>query len=130
MLQDRGITLKGVFLTHYHADFVAGHLNLRRKYGCDIYMGPMALEAFGIKSVRDSEMIKVGAINLKVIHTPGHTEESTCLLLVNNRNQPKHLFTGDTVFIDEVGRPDLAVKTGVSTEQLARLLYRSINHLK
>jgi glyoxylase-like metal-dependent hydrolase (beta-lactamase superfamily II) len=83
VIRNRGKTLKGVFLTHYHADYIAGHLELKKKYNCQIYLGPNGLSTFGIQVLKDNESIKVGNITLKVLHTPGHTEESSCILLID-----------------------------------------------
>lgn len=74
LIKQRGKKLKGVFLTHYHADYIAGHLDLKKKHNCEIYLGPKALDTFGIKVMKEGEEIKVGDVKLKVIHTPGHTE--------------------------------------------------------
>jgi glyoxylase-like metal-dependent hydrolase (beta-lactamase superfamily II) len=87
VIKARGKTLKGVFLTHYHADYIAGHVELKKKYNAEIYLGPKALSTFGIKVLNDNEEIKVGDIKLKVIHTPGHTEESSCLVLIDSKGK-------------------------------------------
>lgn len=100
ILKERGSKLKGVFLTHYHADYVAGHLELSRKFGCNIYMGPKAFPTYGIKVLKDGETIQLGSVKLQLVHTPGHTEESSCMLLVDKSNKQNILFTGDTIFLN------------------------------
>lgn len=130
MLKSRGKKLKGVFLTHYHADYIAGHLDLQKKYGGEIYLGPKALSSFGIKVLKDGDVVSVGQIKLRLLHTPGHTEESSCIVLSDSENKEQCIFTGDTVFLGEVGRPDLAVKTNLTSKDLAGLLYDSLQKIK
>lgn len=93
-------------------------------------MGPTALSTFGIKVLSDSEKLKVGDITLQLIHSPGHTEESSCFLLLDSNNKQTCLFTGDTIFLNEVGRPDLAVKTDLTVRDLGSMLYDSIQKIK
>ena len=93
-------------------------------------MGPTALETYGIKVLKDNEQIQLGDIKLQLVHTPGHTEESSCLLMHDKNNQQACLFTGDTMFLNEVGRPDLAVKTDLTVKDLASMLYNSIQKIK
>ena len=93
-------------------------------------MGPRALDTFGVKVLKDGEVVKVGDVSLKLFHTPGHTEESSCMLLSDSKGKSQCLFTGDTLFLNEVGRPDLAVKTNLTAEDLGRLLYNSLQKLK
>ncbi len=114
LLKERKAKLKGVFLTHYHADYVAGHAELQKAFGCPIYFGPKANDGKGVVVLKDYERITVGDVQLQCIHTPGHTEESSCLLLHDNTGKQSVLFTGDTVFLNEVGRPDLAVKSNLT----------------
>jgi len=118
--------IKYVLETHFHADFVSGHVDLANKTGATIVFGPNATASFDMKSAIDGEIINVGNAKIKVLHTPGHTMESTCFLLIDEQGKEKALFTGDTLFIGDVGRPDLALKTDVSKEDLAGLLFESL----
>ena len=120
------VKIKYILETHFHADFVSGHLDLAKKTGAEIVFGPSAKTEFEIKQVRDGEEIELGRIKIKVLHTPGHTLESTCFLLIDENKQEKALFTGDTLFIGEVGRPDLAIKNELSKKDLAGLLFDSL----
>lgn len=120
--------IKYVLETHFHADFVSGHLDLAKKTGAVIVYGPTAQPAFDAHIAVDGEEIKIGKVVLKVLHTPGHTMESTCYLLIDENGKPNSLFTGDTLFIGDVGRPDLAQKV-VSTltqDMLAGYLFDSL----
>lgn len=132
ILKERKATLKYICLTHFHADYVAGHLELQKRFkGCEIVMGPKAhVDAFKVKVLQDGEELKVGKVSVKLIHTPGHTEESSCFLLLNEDHRAEDLFTGDTMFLNEVGRPDLAVKSGLTSRDLANMLYDSLQKLK
>lgn len=123
----RGATIKYVLETHFHADFVSGHLDLARNTGATIVYGPGASAAFDIHVATDNEELTLGDITLKVLHTPGHTQESSCFLLLDRDQKPNAIFTGDTLFIGDVGRPDLAVKSDLSREDLAGMLYDSLN---
>ena len=118
--------LKYIFLTHFHADFVSGHVDLAEATGAKIICGPTATADFDFHQGRDGENFKLGNLNIKLIHTPGHTLESICLLLFDSSGKEHCLFSGDTVFIGDVGRPDLAVTANLSKEDLSRLLFRSI----
>lgn len=119
--------IKYIFETHFHADFVSGHIDLARKSGATIVYGPNAETSFEKYEAKDGEELKVGKVTFKVLHTPGHTPESTCYLLIDENGKEVALFTGDTLFIGDVGRPDLAQKTGeVTTEDLAGWLYDSL----
>lgn len=119
--------IKYVFETHFHADFVSGHLDLNKKTGATIVYGPNANPGFTAHIAKDGEEFKVGKITFKVLHTPGHTMESTCYLLKDESGKDKALFSGDTLFIGDVGRPDLAQKAaGMSQEELASILYDSL----
>ena len=102
--------IKYVLETHFHADFVSGHLDLAQKTGATIVYGPTAAPSFDFHSAKDGEEIKLGKLTIKVLHTPGHTMESTCYLLINEAGKQVALFSGDTLFIGDVGRPDLAQK--------------------
>ena len=119
--------IKYIFLTHFHADFVSGHVDLANKTGATIVYGPGALADYDLYNGSDSEIFKVGNIELKLLHTPGHTMESISLLLFDENGKEQCLFSGDALFIGDVGRPDLAVKQGDLTEEdLAKHLYNSL----
>lgn len=120
--------IKYVFETHFHADFVSGHLDLAQKTGATIVYGPHANPSFKAYIGSDNEEFKIGKIFLKLLHTPGHTLESSTYLLLDENRTPKAIFTGDTLFLGDVGRPDLAQKAAhMSQEQLAGLLYDSLH---
>ncbi|MBK8556431.1 MAG: MBL fold metallo-hydrolase [Lewinellaceae bacterium] len=121
-------TIKYVLETHFHADFVSGHLDLANKTGATIVFGPTAKPSFPAHVAEEGEILKVGDISIKVLHTPGHTMESTSYLLLDEKGQEKAIFTGDTLFIGDVGRPDLAVKSDLSREDLAGLLFDSLRN--
>jgi glyoxylase-like metal-dependent hydrolase (beta-lactamase superfamily II)/rhodanese-related sulfurtransferase len=124
-----GAKIKYVFETHFHADFVSGHLDLSRKTGAPIVYGPMANPTFEAIIATDGQVFKVGKLNIKVLHTPGHTMESTCYLLQDEFGRDTALFSGDTLFIGDVGRPDLAQKAAHMTqEQLAETLFYSLRN--
>ncbi|MFV0166352.1 MBL fold metallo-hydrolase [Empedobacter falsenii] len=122
--------IKYVLETHFHADFVSGHLDLANKTGATIVFGPTAKPAFDAHVATDGEILEVGNIKIKVIHTPGHTMESTCFLLIDENGKETSLFTGDTLFIGDVGRPDLAQKViaDLTQEKLAAHLYDSLHN--
>ena len=120
--------IKFVLETHFHADFVSGHIDLAKKTGATIVYGPNAETGFDAHIAKDGEILKVGDISIKVVHTPGHTMESTSYLLLDENQKEHCIFTGDTLFIGDVGRPDLAVKSDLSQEDLAGHLYESIYH--
>lgn len=123
-----GASIKYVFETHFHADFVSGHIDLAKETGAKIVYGPTAEPAFDAYIAKDGEEFKLGDITLKAIHTPGHTLESTCYLLKDESGKEVALFSGDTLFIGDVGRPDLAqkLKVELTQEKLAGLLYESL----
>lgn len=124
-----GAKIKYVLETHFHADFVSGHVDLAEKTGATIVYGPNANPSFKAHIATDGEELKVGNITIKVLHTPGHTMESTTYLLLDEHGKPHSIFTGDTLFIGDVGRPDLAQKMGVLTqEDLAGYLYDSLHN--
>jgi len=125
-----GATIKYVLETHFHADFVSGHLDLSKKTGAPIVYGPNAQPAFDFYSAKDGEELKVGNVTIQVLHTPGHTMESTCYLLKDENGKPTALFSGDTLFIGDVGRPDLAqkVKADLTQDKLASHLFHSLRH--
>lgn len=119
--------IKYVFETHFHADFVSGHLDLSKKSGATIVYGPTAVPSFQAYIAKDGEEFKVGKVTFRVLHTPGHTMESSCYLLLDENGKQVALFSGDTLFIGDVGRPDLAQKAAHMTqEQLAETLYDSL----
>ncbi|OYU95293.1 MAG: MBL fold metallo-hydrolase [Bacteroidetes bacterium B1(2017)] len=126
LAESRGAVIKYVFETHFHADFVSGHIDLARKTGAKIVYGPTAQAGYDIYVAEDEEVFQLGKISLKLLHTPGHTLESMCLLLRDEKGENHSVFTGDTVFVGDVGRPDLAVKSDLSKEDLAGLLFESI----
>lgn len=126
---ERGVKIKYIFETHFHADFVSGHLDLARITGATIVFGPEAQTAYDVYNAQDGEILTVGNLSFKVIHTPGHTPESTCYLLYDENGNEQAIFTGDTLFIGDVGRPDLAQKsTGLTKEDLAGWLYDSLRN--
>jgi glyoxylase-like metal-dependent hydrolase (beta-lactamase superfamily II)/rhodanese-related sulfurtransferase len=120
--------IKYVFETHFHADFVSGHLDLKAKTGAQIVFGPGARPAYEAITAEDNQVFNVGDYKVKVIHTPGHTMESTTYLLIDENGKEHGLITGDTLFIGDVGRPDLAqhVIADLTEEKLARHLYKSL----
>lgn len=121
------VTIKYIFETHFHADFVSGHVDLAKETGATIVYGPNASTTYESYIAKDGELFKVGDITFKVLHTPGHTMESTCFLLMDEQGGDHAVFTGDTLFIGDVGRPDLAQKSASMTqEQLATTLYHSL----
>jgi hydroxyacylglutathione hydrolase len=122
-----GAKIKYVFETHFHADFVSGHLDLAAKTGATIVYGPNATTDFDSHIARDGEEFKVGKYTIRTLHTPGHTLESTCYLLLDENGKERYVFTGDTLFIGDVGRPDLAQKSSLTIEDLAGMLYESLN---
>ncbi|AKD05169.1 beta-lactamase [Pontibacter korlensis] len=123
-----GASIKYVLETHFHADFVSGHLDLAKATGAEIVFGPNAQPAFPAHIATDGEELKVGKLTIKVLHTPGHTMESTTYLLKGEEGNDHAIFTGDTLFIGDVGRPDLAVKSDITEEQLAGHLYDSLRN--
>ena len=128
MAADDGATIKYVFLTHFHADFVSGHVDLAQKTGAIIVLGPHAQAGYEFLSARDNEEFSLGKLTIKLLHTPGHTMESSCYLLFDEQGQETSIFTGDTLFIGDVGRPDLAVKSDLSSQDLAGYLYDSLRN--
>ncbi|MBL0268953.1 MAG: MBL fold metallo-hydrolase [Chitinophagaceae bacterium] len=128
--ESNNATIKYVFETHFHADFVSGHLDLSKKTGAPIVYGPNAKPAFDAIIATDGQEFKVGDVTLKVLHTPGHTMESTCYLLRDENGKEVGLFSGDTLFIGDVGRPDLAQKlvTDLTQDKLAGYLFDSLRN--
>jgi hydroxyacylglutathione hydrolase len=126
-LKRDGVKLKYIFETHFHADFVSGHIDLSKKTGASIVYGPTAVAGFDFISAKDNQEFSIGNIKLKVLHTPGHTMESTCYLLKDENGKNHSLFSGDTLFLGDVGRPDLVQKAAHMTqEDLAGILYESL----
>lgn len=123
-----GATIKYVLETHFHADFVSGHLDLSKKTGATIVFGPTAVPNFDAHIAQDGEVLKVGAVTIHVLHTPGHTMESTTYLLKDEQGKDYAIFTGDTLFLGDVGRPDLAIKTDLTREDLAGHLFDSLRN--
>ncbi len=122
-----GVTIKYVLETHFHADFVSGHLDLAAKTGATIVYGPTAQPKFACHIATDGEILKVGNVTIKVLHTPGHTMESTTYLLRDEGGKDYAIFSGDTLFLGDVGRPDLAQKAAhLTQEELAGLLFDSL----
>lgn len=129
MAERRGAKIKYVLETHFHADFVSGHVTLAKKTGAAIVYGPTANTDFDAIIAKDLQEFKLGNITIKVIHTPGHTMESSCYLLLDENGKEHSIFTGDTLFLGDVGRPDLAQKAASMTqEELAGLLYDSLRN--
>lgn len=124
-----GVKIKYILETHFHADFVSGHVDLSKVTGAQIVYGPNANTSYVAHIAQDGEILEFGNVSIKVIHTPGHTMESTCYLLFDENGKEHALFTGDTLFIGDVGRPDLAQKSADMTmEQLAATLYHSLRN--
>lgn len=121
-----GAKIKYIFETHFHADFVSGHLDLARRTDAKIVYGPKANPSFEAIIATDNQEFKIGEITIRVLHTPGHTMESSCYLLIDEAGIERYLFTGDTLFIGDVGRPDLAQKSDLTMEDLAGYLYDSL----
>src|SRR5688572_19505501 len=123
--RERNARIKFVFETHFHADFVSGHIDLSRATGAPIVFGPMAETSYDVINATDGQEFRVGKVTIKVLHTPGHTPESSCYLLLDESSKPYAVFTGDTLFVGDVGRPDL-LDGKMSKEDLAGMLYDSL----
>lgn len=122
-----GVRITHILETHFHADFVSGHVALSKATGARIVYGPNANPEFDAHIAADGEVIAVGDVSIQVVHTPGHTMESTCYVLRNEEGEQVAVFTGDTLFLGDVGRPDLAQKAASMTqEQLAGILFDSL----
>lgn len=127
LARERKATIKYIFETHFHADFVSGHLDLAQVTGAPIIYGPGTETKFPVHIAKDGETFKIGSLVIKVLHTPGHTPESSCYLLTDAEGKDHCLFTGDTLFVGDVGRPDLAQNDDeTSIESMAGMLYESI----
>jgi hydroxyacylglutathione hydrolase len=118
--------IRYIFETHFHADFVSGHVDLAGKSGAEIVYGPTAKTSFKSHIATDGEQFKIGELTITVLHTPGHTPESTTYLLTDKHGKPYCIFTGDTLFIGDVGRPDLAQQGDLTVEDMAATLYESL----
>ncbi|MBK7041347.1 MAG: MBL fold metallo-hydrolase [Bacteroidetes bacterium] len=129
LAEQKNAVIKYIFETHFHADFVSGHIDLAKKTGAQIIYGPDAETGFEKYSAKDQERFTLGNVQFQAIHTPGHTLESTCYLLYDEQQQPHALFTGDTLFVGDVGRPDL-FSGNLSKEALAGYLYESLQKIK
>jgi hydroxyacylglutathione hydrolase len=125
LAKDRKATIKYIFETHFHADFVSGHLDLAQASGAPIVYGPETETSFPIYRARDGEVFKLGSLTIEVLHTPGHTIESSCYLLREANGNPYAIFTGDTLFVGDVGRPDLS-SGNLTKDELASMLYDSL----
>jgi hydroxyacylglutathione hydrolase len=126
LAEKRKASIKYVFETHFHADFVSGHIDLSRKVNAPIIYGPNAQTHYKVYNAKDGEIFSLGKVKIKVLHTPGHTPESSCFLLIDEDGKEHAIFTGDTLFVGDVGRPDLL--DGVLTsEELASMMYDSLN---
>jgi len=126
--KERGVTIKYILETHFHADFVSGHIDLSKATGAPIVYGPNAKTNFDILQVADNDVLKLGKITITALHTPGHTPESTCYLLKDEKGNDYCVFTGDTLFVGDVGRPDLLDKNNTfSKETMAGWLFDSLN---
>ncbi len=124
---ERGVTIKYVFETHFHADFVSGHLDLSKETGATIVYGPGAETSYAVHNAADGEEFRIGKVTVRVLHTPGHTPESACFLLLDENKKEHAVFTGDTLFVGDVGRPDL-LDGKMTKEELASLLFDSLNN--
>ena len=125
LASDQQTKIKYIFETHFHADFVSGHLDLHKATGAPIIYGPNTETNFPIHLAKDGEVFKLGDVTIEVIHTPGHTLESTCYLLRDESGNPYAIFTGDTLFVGDVGRPDLS-SGNMTKEELAAIMYNTL----
>ncbi|SNR54653.1 Glyoxylase, beta-lactamase superfamily II [Lutibacter agarilyticus] len=128
MAKADGAKIKYVFLTHFHADFVSGQVDLAKKTGATIVFGPNANPQYDIHQGKDGEEFKIGDLTLQLLHTPGHTMESSSYLLIDEKGNKPYVFTGDCLFIGDVGRPDLAVKSDLTQADLAGHLFDSLRN--
>jgi hydroxyacylglutathione hydrolase len=127
MAKERNATIKYIFETHFHADFVSGHLDLAAATGATIVYGPQTVTNFPVHVAKDGEVFAIGKLKMEVLHTPGHTLESSCFLLKDGNGKDNAIFTGDTLFVGDVGRPDLAQKGNeITVEDLAGMMYDSL----
>ncbi|HNU87987.1 MAG TPA: MBL fold metallo-hydrolase [Ferruginibacter sp.] len=127
LAKERNAGIKYIFETHFHADFVSGHIDLGKKTGAPIIYGPGANTTYEVYNSKDNEIFKLGKVSIQVLHTPGHTLESSCYLLRDENDKPHAIFTGDTLFVGDVGRPDLS-SGNMSSQELAGIMYDTIQH--
>ena len=127
LAKEKNAGIKYIFETHFHADFVSGHIDLSNKTGAPIIFGPGATTKYNVHEAKDGEVFKLGKLTIEVLHTPGHTLESSCYLLKDENDKPYALFTGDTLFVGDVGRPDLS-SGDMSSEELAGIMYKTIQN--
>ncbi|MGN7719415.1 MBL fold metallo-hydrolase [Chitinophaga sp. 22620] len=127
LAHERNASIKYIFETHFHADFVSGHLDLAAATKAPIVYGPETVTSFPVHIAKDGEDFKIGKVTIKALHTPGHTMESTCYLLLDEKGEPNAIFTGDTLFVGDVGRPDL-FSGSLSKEELAGYLFESLKN--
>lgn len=126
--EKEGTKIKYIFETHFHADFVSGHVTLAKKTGAQIIFGPKAETQYDSIIAQDNQIFELGALKIKVLHTPGHTPESSTYLLLDQNGKEHTIFSGDTLFIGDVGRPDLAVKSDLTEKDLAGMLFDSLRN--
>ena len=127
LARERNAGIKYIFETHFHADFVSGHIDLSKQTGAPIIYGPGATTDYKVYNSKDNEIFKLGKISIQVLHTPGHTLESCCYLLRDENEKPHAIFTGDTLFVGDVGRPDLS-SGNMSSAELAGIMYDTIQN--
>ena len=127
LAKERNAGIKYIFETHFHADFVSGHIDLSKQTGAPIIYGPGAKTDYEVYNSKDQEVFKLGKLSIQVLHTPGHTLESTCYLLRDENDKPYAIFTGDTLFVGDVGRPDLS-SGNMSSAELAGIMYDTIQN--
>jgi len=125
--KDNNASIKYIFETHFHADFVSGHIDLSKQTGAPIIYGPNAATNFAVHHAKDGELFKLGKLTIEAVHTPGHTLESTCYLLRDENDKSHAIFTGDTLFVGDVGRPDLS-SGNMTSEELAGVMYDTIQN--
>jgi hydroxyacylglutathione hydrolase len=129
LAKERNSSIRYIFETHFHADFVSGHLDLAAATGASIVYGPGTQTSFPVHVAKDGESFEIGKLRVEVLHTPGHTMESSCYLLKNEEGKDYAIFTGDTLFVGDVGRPDLAQKTNeITMDDLAGMMYESLQN--
>jgi hydroxyacylglutathione hydrolase len=126
LASERNAKIRYVFETHFHADFISGHIDLAEKTGASIVYGPNAETGYKVHQAKDGEEFKIGKLTIRVLHTPGHTLESSCYLLLDENGKEHCIFTGDTLFVGDVGRPDL-LDGVMSKEELAAMMFESLN---
>lgn len=127
LAKENNAGIKYIFETHFHADFVSGHIDLSKQTGAPIIYGPGAKTGYEVYNAKDNEIFKLGKITIQVLHTPGHTLESSCYLLRDENDNPHAIFTGDTLFVGDVGRPDLS-SGKMSSAELAGIMYDTIQN--